>query len=197
MSTEPTTNPRAPQSALQTIPRVPPPVHQRRPDCVSYPPLAGAALGLAGAVVSLLFNVVGAAIAGLHPLQLVRVYLTFPLGSPALLANNPVASGWVALTVGCGLYLLTGAVFGVILVALLNRRFMREAFIHRALFTTWFAVVLWFVNFKLVLSWLQPLLFDRRWIVDEVPWTVGVATHLAYCWTILLLLPLVKPRATP
>jgi hypothetical protein len=148
----------------------------------------------------LLVNVAGAAAAGLHPLQLVRVYLTFPMGGLALSADNSVAGGPAALAVGCGLYLLTGAAFGVAFFALLNSPFLRETFVRRALFTTWFSVALWFVSFYLVLSWLQPLLFGRDWIVGEVPSWVAAATHLVYGWAILLLLPVVKPfapRATP
>ena len=41
-------------------------------------------LGSIAAVASLMFNVVGAAIAGLHPLHIIKVYLTFPLGARAL-----------------------------------------------------------------------------------------------------------------
>ena len=35
-------------------------------------------------MVSLLFNVIGAPLAGKSPLELIRVYLTFPLGEKAL-----------------------------------------------------------------------------------------------------------------
>ena len=44
----------------------------------------GFMLGMFAAISSLLFNVVGATLFGLHPLQLIRVYLTFPLGEEAL-----------------------------------------------------------------------------------------------------------------
>ncbi len=44
----------------------------------------GAALGACGAAVALLANVLLAPLAGTHPLELIRAYLTFPLGSEAL-----------------------------------------------------------------------------------------------------------------
>ena len=44
----------------------------------------GAALGACGAAVALLANVVLAPLVGKHSLELIRVYLTFPLGTEAL-----------------------------------------------------------------------------------------------------------------
>ena len=50
----------------------------------AYYATAGFLLGSFGAMASLLFNVVGAPLAGKSPLELIRVYLTFPLGEKAL-----------------------------------------------------------------------------------------------------------------
>ena len=47
----------------------------------AYYATAGFMLGSFGAMASLLFNVIGAPIAGKSPLELVRIYLTFPLGA--------------------------------------------------------------------------------------------------------------------
>ena len=46
----------------------------------AYYATAGFMLGIFGAMASLLFNVICAPIAGKTPLELIRVYLTFPLG---------------------------------------------------------------------------------------------------------------------
>ena len=43
----------------------------------------GFLLGLIAAAVSLVFNVIGAPLAGKAPLELIRVYLTFPFGERA------------------------------------------------------------------------------------------------------------------
>src|SRR5262245_42396627 len=50
----------------------------------AYEATAGSLLGMIGAATALLVNVIGAPIAGKHPLELIRVYLTFPLGEKAL-----------------------------------------------------------------------------------------------------------------
>ncbi len=50
----------------------------------TYHATAGFMLGFFGAVISLIVNVIGAPIAGKHPLELIRIYLTFPLGEKVL-----------------------------------------------------------------------------------------------------------------
>jgi len=47
---------------------------------LSYYATTGFFLGTIGAVTSLVFNIVGSLFVGQHPLQLIRVYLTFGLG---------------------------------------------------------------------------------------------------------------------
>ena len=49
----------------------------------AYYATAGFALGIFGAMASLLFNVVGSLLVGQNPLRLIQVYLTFPLGERA------------------------------------------------------------------------------------------------------------------
>lgn len=46
----------------------------------AYYATTGFMLGIFGAMASLLFNVVGSVLAGKHPLEIIRSYLTFPLG---------------------------------------------------------------------------------------------------------------------
>lgn len=67
---------------------------------------------------SLLFNVIGAPIAGKTPLELIRVYLTFPLGEKALELSNSGQGGYAVgdgmiLAIGCCLYLATGMLLGI------------------------------------------------------------------------------------
>ena len=73
-----------------------------------YYATAGFVLGMFGAATSLLFNVVGSALVQEHPLKLIQIYLTFPLGERALELD-----GGLALTIGCCLYIATGMVLGV------------------------------------------------------------------------------------
>ena len=74
----------------------------------AYHVLAGFVLGIFGACTSLLFNVVGSVLVGQHPLQLIRVYLTFPLGESALQTDSGLA-----VATGCCLYLGTGMLLGI------------------------------------------------------------------------------------
>ncbi|OYW20910.1 MAG: hypothetical protein B7Z55_06485 [Planctomycetales bacterium 12-60-4] len=85
---------------------------------MEYYATTGFMLGMFAAAISLLVNVIGAPIAGKSPLELIRVYLTFPLGEKALqLASQQtdvyaIGDG-VMLAIGCCLYLGTGMVLGV------------------------------------------------------------------------------------
>ena len=141
--------------------------------------VVGMALGCLGAAVSLVANVLGAPLFGRHPLELIRVYLTFPMGSRAL----TIEEGTV-LSIGCALYLATGAILGVALHLAFRLVFPDVKQGRRFLIATVLGVVLWVFNFYLVLSWLQPLLLGGNWIVRMVPWWVGLLTHLAFTWTL-------------
>ena len=78
-----------------------------------------AMLGGLAAVVSLLLNVVGSVVAGKeNALELIRVYLTFPLGEKALALTGGAQSigsigDGMILAIGCCLYLFTGMLLGV------------------------------------------------------------------------------------
>jgi hypothetical protein len=144
--------------------------------------LSGMILGFFGASASLLLNVVGSAAIRQHPLELIRVYLTFPLGEAALRMESGLA-----LAVGCGLYLSTGMVYGVTFEIVLTRWFSAAPVLRQFAVTTVMGLSLWLLNYYAVLSWLQPLLFGGAWIVKLIPWWVGALTHLAFAWTMLLI----------
>lgn len=149
----------------------------------AYHVLAGFVLGMFGATTSLLFNVVGSVLVGQHPLQLIRVYLTFPLGESAL----KIESG-LTLAIGCCLYLLTGMLLGIPFQLVLSR--MPSNLTTRFVVATALGLLIWIVNFYALLSWLQPLLIGGDWILAEIPWWVGALTHLVFAWTMLLVEPL-------
>lgn len=151
----------------------------------TYHLLAGMVLGLVAAAASLLFNIVGAVMFGEHPLQLIRVYLTFPLGEKAL-ALDWVNNGFI-LSAGCCLYLGTGMIGGIPFHMILSRFFERASFTRRFMVATALGIGIWLVNYYGVLYWLQPLLIDgKRWIVERVPVVVALVTHLVFAWTMLL-----------
>lgn len=144
--------------------------------------LIGMMLGFIAAAVSLLSNVIAAPLADEHPLQLIRVYLTFPMGEAALSAGDAKV-----LTVGCILYLVTGGLYGIAFHLLMTTQFAASSRKQRFVIGSILGLGLWIVNFYLILSWLQPMLLGGNWIVREVPTVVAAATHLAFAWTMLLL----------
>ncbi len=148
----------------------------------TYHILAGMMLGFVGAISSLIFNVVGSLLTQQHPLQLIRVYMTFPLGERAL----QIESGAV-LALGCCLYLMTGTAYGVFFHIILSRFFSRSKTGLRFTVSTTLGLLLWVINFYGILSWLQPAAFGGSWIVEMIPVWVAVLTHLVFAWTLLAL----------
>lgn len=163
----------------------------------AYYATTGFLLGAFGAAASLLVNVFGAPLAGRHPLELIRVYLTFPLGEKALeLANRPgkiyALDDGVVLAIGCCLYLFTGMLLGILFHVAMSRFIPKASVITRILFASGLSILVWLVNFYGILSWLQPMLFGGKWIVDPslLPVWVAAATHLVFGWTMAILYPL-------
>jgi len=156
----------------------------------SYYATTGFLLGMFGALASLLVNVVGSYFVTLpggdvqHPLRLIQVYLTFPFGSQALHMGKPLA-----LALGCCLYVATGSLLGILFHLVLTRFTAESSFGKRLLVGTVFSLAVWLINFYAILSWLQPLLFGGRWIVDMIPPWVAAATHLVFGWTMVVLYP--------
>lgn len=148
----------------------------------TYHLLAGMVLGLVAAAASLLFNVVGAAMLNKHPLELIRVYLTFPLGEKALELN----SGFV-LAAGCCLYLMTGMIGGIPFHMILTRYFADSRPAARFAAASVLGIGVWIINYYGLLYWLQPALIGGRWIVDQVPVLVALTTHLVFGWTVFLM----------
>lgn len=151
----------------------------------------GAWQGALAGCVSLLANVIGSAlwpaISGTeqHPLRLIQVYLTFPLGESALELNSGIL-----LALGCLMYLATGMLYGMLFVVLLSY-FMPQAGVWgRLIVCSVLAIAIWGINFYGILAWLQPLFFGGRWVIDLVPWWVAALTHLVFGWTIALIYPL-------
>jgi hypothetical protein len=151
----------------------------------------GFLLGALAGCTSLVLNVVGSvlwpSISGQerHPLYLIQVYLTFPLGQSALQLN----SGAI-LALGCLLYLVTGMFYGMLFEWMLSYFVPRLGWIGRIAICSLLGILVWAVNFYGVLIWLQPLLFGGRWIIDLIPWWVAAATHLVFAWTMALIYPL-------
>jgi hypothetical protein len=156
---------------------------------LTYYATTGFFLGMVGALTSLMFNIAGAPLAGKDPLQLIKVYLTFGLGKNAL---DPNFDNGLALMIGICLYIATGMLLGIPFQVVLSRYAAGAGLGVRLIWATALALAIYFVNFYLLLSWLQPLLFGGHWIIDQqhLPWWVAVATHLVFGWTMAVVYPL-------
>jgi hypothetical protein len=149
---------------------------------------------------SLLFNVIGAPIAGKSPLELIRIYLTFPLGGQALelTGTGPgvyAVGDRLILAIGCCLYLGTGMLLGIPVYMALARFAPKGGVFRRLLVAAVVSLAIWAINFYGILVWLQPMLIGGDpgdWITNPayLPWWVAAATHLVFGWTIALLYPL-------
>jgi hypothetical protein len=106
--------------------------------------------------VSLVFNIVGSLFVGQHPLQLIRVYLTFGLGERAL---RPELESEMTLAIGCCLYIATGIAAGRSVQVVLSRFADKAPLVSRTFLATVLSLAVWIINYYLLLSWLQPLLF--------------------------------------
>jgi hypothetical protein len=157
---------------------------------LTYHATAGLFLGMVAALVSLMFNVIGASVVGENPLQLIKVYLTFGLGEQAL---SPEVDSGLALATGCMLYIATGMLLGGLFHVLLTRCAADGGVLQRLAWATLIAVGIWVVNFYVLLSWIQPLLFGGNWITSMnpvyLPWWVAIATHVVFGWTMALAYP--------
>ena len=153
-----------------------------------YHATSGLLLGIVGAIASLIFNVIGSLAVGQHPLRLIQVYLTFPLGEQAL--SDHFETG-MALAIGCCLYIGTGMLLGIPFQMAIAKFIPDAKLPTRLAFASVLGLLLWAINFHGILSWLQPLLFGGNWVIDPdiLPSWVGVATHLVFAWTMALIFP--------
>jgi hypothetical protein len=157
----------------------------------AYYATTGFMLGIFGAMASLLFNVVGSVLTGRHPLEIIRSYLTFPLGDRAF--DLPPDQNGLMLAIGCCLYLATGMVLGIPLYLALTRWGAGKPIATKFVIATVVSLAIWLINFYAILAWLQPEVIDmspENLIIKRVPWWVAAATHLVFGWTMVLVYPL-------
>ena len=103
----------------------------------------------------------------------------------------------VLLALGCMLYLGTGMLYGMLFELGISYFIPRAGLKARLAVCSVLAILIWLVNFYGVLSWLQPLLFGGRWIIELIPAWVGAVTHLVFGWTMALIYPLGEYRSGP
>lgn len=143
---------------------------------------SGAILGGFGSVTSLLFNVIGSVIFGKHPLEMIRVFMTFPMGEAALTSEADTV-----LIIGVILYIVTGSILGVLFELIMAKYFKDSATTQKILITLALSTLIWAAGFYGILSWLQPMLFGGNWILEMIPWWVAMLTHMVFGLTMLLI----------
>lgn len=155
----------------------------------AYYATTGFLLGSFGAITSLLFNIVGGLAVEGDAMKLIRIYLTFPMGKQALELSDKSQEP-ILLALGCCLYVATGMALGVLFQIVIAKFASNRGFLTRCLWSCGLGVLVWLVAFYGILTWLQPLLFGGNWIVEQIPWYVGLATHLVYAVTHAAVFPL-------
>ena len=157
-----------------------------------YYATTGFMLGMFAAIASLLFNMVGSLMFGKPALQLIQVYLTFPLGDKAMEFTSKDQG--MILAFGCCLYIATGMVLGALFYVALVWLTKNSSIVMRLLVATVLSLLVWVVNYYIILKYLQPALLPEmspaNYIVALVPAWVAAATHLVYGWAIALMYPL-------
>ena len=156
----------------------------------SYYAMAGGVMGSVAAIVSLLANIIGATAVGKSPLELIRVYLTFPLGARALEFDSQ--NGSVALAMGACLYIGTGMLIGIPIYLAMSYLCGKDSALPKRLAVgAVLGLATWAVAFYGILSWLQPMLFGGNWVTDSaiLPVWVAAGTHVLFVLTLAVLYP--------
>jgi hypothetical protein len=137
----------------------------------------GFAAGFLGAITSLAWNIAGAAALGVEPLRLLRIYATIIEGPTAL---DSRADFFVFAFL---LHLAVGGILGAVFV--IAARKLCCARLARYVWTgIGYGIAVWLINFYGVLSWLQPLLHGKAFILAEIPMAVAALTHISYGLTV-------------
>ena len=165
----------------------------REPVTHSWPPVgfyltfyivAGATIGILGSVTSFAFNVLGSLLVKQDPLLVLRVYGTVFLGAKALTTDDLNFFMLVAVvhfSVGAS----AGAVFQVFI-----SRFVPERPALQIVLGGVYGLLMWIVNFYLIIAWLQPRLVGQAYVLELMPVWIAALTHLIYGLTLGVLQPL-------
>lgn len=152
--------------------------------------VVGAILGILGSLASFLFNVFGSLMVDQDPYRILRVFGTVFLGQEALTTDNLNFFMLVAVV-----HFSVGAMAGAVFHVVVNRYFPDASGARQVGLGAAYGVLMWIVNFYLVLWWLEPALVGRAYVLELMPVWVAALTHIVYGVTLGLLQPL--GRFTP
>jgi hypothetical protein len=146
--------------------------------------VAGATIGILGSVTSFLFNVVGSLLVKQDPLLFLRVYGTVFLGAKALTTDDLNFFMLVAVV-----HFSVGASAGAVFHVLVNR-FVPDRAGLQIVLGALYGLLMWVVNFYVVIAWLQPRLVGEAYVLQLMPAWIAALTHVIYGLTLGLLQPL-------
>jgi cytochrome c oxidase cbb3-type subunit 2 len=146
--------------------------------------VAGTIIGILGSLTSFIFNVVGSLLVSQDPLRFLRVYGTFFLGARALTTEDLNFFMLVAVV-----HFSVGAAAGAVFHVLVNRFVPGRAGLQIVLGAA-YGLLMWIVNFYLVIVWLQPRLVGEAYVIQLMPAWVAALTHVVYGVTLGVLQPL-------
>jgi signal transduction histidine kinase/CheY-like chemotaxis protein len=147
--------------------------------------LAGMVVGVMGGLTSFIFNMVGSLIIAQDPMAILRAFGTFFIGADALTTLNLNFLILVLLV-----YLSGGAVAGAAFQVMVSRYFADRPLVYKILLAGAYGLGLWIINFYGIISWLQPLLVGKAYILEMMPFWVAASTNLVFGLTLGLLQPI-------
>jgi hypothetical protein len=155
--------------------------------------VAGLLIGILGSLASFACNVLGSLLLEQDPLLFLRVYGTVFLGPKALVTDDLNFFMLVAVV-----HFSVGAFAGAIFHVLVNL-FVPDRTSLQVGLGVLYGVLLWIINFYVVIVWLQRDLFGEAYVLQLMPAWVALLTHAVYGLTLGILQPLgrfVPYRAT-
>ncbi len=147
--------------------------------------VVGTILGVLGSLASFLFNVFGSLMVNQDPYQILRVYGTVFLGQEALTTDNLNFFMLVAIV-----HFSVGAMAGAVFHVAINRYFPNATGVQQIGLGAAYGLLMWIVNFYLVLWWLEPALVGQAYVLELMPFWIAALTHVVYGVTLGVLQPL-------
>jgi hypothetical protein len=146
--------------------------------------VAGMILGILGSLASFGMHVLGSVLIAQDPLRILRVYGTVFLG-PKALTTDDLNFFMLVAVVHFSVGAAAGAVFHVLVNRLVPDRWPLQLVLGAA-----YGLLMWIVNFYVVIAWLQPRLWGEAYVLQLMPVWLAALTHLVYGLTLAVLQPL-------
>ncbi len=151
---------------------------------LTYYVVAGLMLGVLGSLASFLVNVLGSLLVEQDPLLFLRVYGTVFLGPDALTTSDLNFFMLVAVV-----HFSVGAIGGAVYHVVVNAFWPERTDVQIAAGAV-YGLLMWVVNFYVVILWLQSSVFGHVYVLELMPVWVAILTHVVYGLTLGVLQPL-------